>query len=32
MQFVETEEIKCLVDGISKDELKHPEQLPFNLK
>lgn len=32
MQFIETEEVKCLVNGISRDELNHPEQLPFNLK
>jgi len=32
MQFIETEEVKCLVGGISKDEINHPEQLPFNLK
>lgn len=32
MQFVETEEVKCLIGGISKDELLHPENLPFNLK
>lgn len=25
MQFIDTEEVKCLVDGISRDELKHPE-------
>jgi len=25
MQFLETEEVKCLIGGISKNELNYPE-------
>lgn len=32
MQFIDTEEVKCMVGGVTRDELDHPDQLPFNLK